>query len=225
MWHRLSPLWLPPDPFPVSYYIAGYSVYEDLVLSVHGDDFGYGQMGVYAPMHDDFLRLPPGPGNPPGHDVVHYAGHRIAIAGSQTLFSGTTEYFILWTDDFATTWSKQVVPIEITGFASSRDATIAVGTGHFFLLQKPAVTTTNLPRASFTDIAVDAGGTNAMVGVSVETGTVYQLQVSTSLVEGVWCSYGLPLAATSSVGSVQISGMTSTPYFIRGKTLFRMEEE
>ncbi len=224
-WTRLSPLWIPLEAFTVSLSVSAYSAYKDLVLSVHGEFFGGDLMGVFVPLHDDFLPLPPGPENSPGHDTIHYDGQRIAAAGSQYLYSGETEYFIVWSDDFAATWQKQLLPVQVTGFASSEDATIAVGAGRFFHLAKATVQTAGLLPVSLTGVAGHPSETNISVSLAVETGGVYQLEVSTNLLDEAWSSAGLPFVGTNEMCTVSLSGITNSPCFIRGKTLFMLEED
>jgi hypothetical protein len=222
-WTRLSPLWCPAGPFSVSYSVVGYAVEADVVLSVQGNGIGNSYMGVYVPTHDEFLSLPPGPENAPGHDVIHYDGRRISISGNQTLYSGATEYFLLWSDDFAATWHKKIVPAPVTQFASSDEATIAVGSGRFLWQEKSPVTMTNLAPAQFTGITGDAAETNVCVHLAVNSGTVYRLEVCTNLAEGAWTSYGLPFLATNETSTVHTSGATNGPFFVRGRTLFKTQ--
>ena len=210
-WTRIS-----TEAYPTSY-IQGFAVHHDITLSTEAP-MRSDLLGVYTPVQNDFEVLPISGSIYTMYGVVHFDGQRIAAAGGTT---SQGERFMSWTDDFCRTWQTQFLPWMTGGFASSPDATVAVGSGHFLLLSKPEVVWTNLPSATFSSIARDTAGAYPWVELSVETGVVYQVEICTNLIQGVWSSLGLPFLATDPTNLSAVPNTAGSFCIFRANTLFK----
>ena len=117
-------------------------------------------------------------------------------------------------------WRRQLLPINLTAFAATTNTVVGVGQGMFYALDRTSIlnASTNTVRFAFVAVPVDAQ--SVQLGALGPTGTVFEVQGSTTLGPSAeWTPLWLPSVSTGAFTDLSIPVTVSNQLFIRAVTI------